>query len=819
MRTRFFVCIMALFLCHPQVWTQAVSKQFPPQAGEQSIGDERKPQAGDHAFAEQQESEDANLPDAPSVIALPIAEPEQMPRVGTDVRIEAKDQRKVGSVYTLAGEVVIYYKDYVVRADKATYDEANDEVEAEGHLQLEGGADDEVINATHGTIHLSSQTGRFYDVTGTLGVRRAGHNIVYTTSNPFIFTGRVVIKSGPEHYQVVEGTMTSCRLPNPDWRLLARSIDVNNNQARAANSLFQLWGVPIFYLPYVSHPVDTEGRQSGFLIPVISNSSTKGLVIGEQVYWVINRSTDLLAGTEYFSKRGWAPNGRFRYRGRDLNFLTVQWNSLLDRGLESTHQNQGGVDLILLGRRDPNEFTRSIANVEYLSSYIYRQAFTENFNVAVSSEVKSQAFQTHNKDGFNSEIYFDRYQSFESTAPGDEVRILHLPSLNFHSVDRSLGSSRLYWGLGSSLAGLSRSEPGFQTSHEVARFDIYPHLTLPLLYGGWTFRPLVAVRSTSYTKSQNPGVTVPTERDASLNRSDIEAGMELRPPAMERDFSLPWMHRELRHVLEPEIEYSYVRGIGNFNSVLRFDTTDIASDTNEVGYFLTQHFFLRPLHAKSCAEEQDPTEGPCSAKQREWLTWRVGQKYFFDTTFGGALNPGRPNVLATTLDFSGVSFLVNPRDVSPVISRLRLHATDNINIEWDLDYDTRAGRIGASNLFTDYHHGNFAGGVTYANLAEPVETGTTTSITKFGQVRPFIAWGKPTQRGIGIAANAGYDFVQEALQYGGVQVSYNWDCCGLNFEYRRFALGSTRNENMYRFNFTLAGIGTAGNLRNSERLF
>lgn len=821
MRTRTFVCITALFLCHPQVWSQAVSKQFPPSAIDQSMAQERKPQAEERkTSADEQGSTDADLPDAPSVIALPVAEPEPAPLVGTDVGIEANEQRKVGDVWTLEGEVVIHYKNYVIRADKVTYDQSQDEIEAEGHLQLEGGPDDEVITASRGTIHLANESGRFYNVQGTIGLRRTGrNNVIYSTPNPFIFTGRVVIKAGPEHYQVVDGTMTSCRLPKPDWRLLARSIVVNNGQARAANTRFELLKLPVFYLPFVTHPVDTESRQSGLLIPSPGNSSTKGFIIGEEVYWAINRSTDLTVGAEYYSKRGWAPMGRFRYHGMGANFFDVRWTSLLDRGLGPNHIDQGGIDLNVDGRRNWSEFTRSVSSVEYLSSYIYRQAFTENFNLAVNSQVKSEAFLTHNRNGFSSEIYFDRYQSFENnTSPIQEVRILHLPSLNFQGVDHPLGNIPLYWGFSSSLAGLSRSEPGFQTSHEVGRFDLYPHLTLPFVAGGWTLRPTVGVRNTFYSKSQFPGTSTPRERAATLDRSDFEASMEIRPPALERDFQLSGLHRELRHVIEPEVDYAFVGGVKDFASTLRFDTTDILSDTNEITYSLTQRFFLRKPGSKACADgDPDPA---CTGKSKEWVTWQVAQKYFFDTNFGGALNAGHRNVLATTLDFSGVSFLVNSRDVSPVISRLRIHATDNVNLEWDLDYDTRAGRIGASNLFADYRHGNFFGGLTYASLATPEESGgTSASLAKFSQIRPFVAWGNPNRRGFNLAANSGYDFTQNSLQYGGVQAAYNWDCCGFNIEYRRFALGSTRNENQYRFNFSLAGVGTAGNLRRSERLF
>jgi LPS-assembly protein len=38
-------------------------------------------------------------------------------------------------------------------------------------------------------------------------------------------------------------------------------------------------------------------------------------------------------------------------------------------------------------------------------------------------------------------------------------------------------------------------------------------------------------------------------------------------------------------------------------------------------------------------------------------------------------------------------------------------------------------------------------------------------------------------------------------------------------EFRRFALGSVRNENQYRFTFALANLGSLGNLRRAERLF
>ena len=59
----------------------------------------------------------------------------------------------------------------------------------------------------------------------------------------------------------------------------------------------------------------------------------------------------------------------------------------------------------------------------------------------------------------------------------------------------------------------------------------------------------------------------------------------------------------------------------------------------------------------------------CGGESVDWLTWRVGQKYFFNPNFGNAITPGTRNVLDTTLDLSGVAFLTKPRYYSPVISQ------------------------------------------------------------------------------------------------------------------------------------------------------
>jgi len=848
---RNLVFITLLAVCHLQLGaqtTQVLTNAVPSPQSETSS-----------AAANSAASSSDALPDDPSQELVPLAKPEPAPATGTPVEWEAKRQEWAGDTLTLTGDVVVHYRDYILHADSVVYNRKTTELEADGNLQLSGGPGDVLINATHGDMRLNMHTARFYDVSGSQGVRTMGHTVVYSTPNPLLFSGRVLLQTGEGNFKVIDGSITNCRLPHPDWRIIAHNIALDNDKASTSNAFFEFLGVPVFYLPYLDHPASETGRSSGLLTPVVSvGSSIRGFTLGEQAYWVINRSMDMVVGAEYYSKRGWAPNGDFRYRGPGLDHLTARWNALLDRGIKEEVGNtlassaaapfdrlagpvgyelvnQGGVDVSLLGRKDLSPATRVAGGVEYLSSYVYRLVFDDNYSQAISSEVSSEVVFTHNHDGRMPTVWLDRFQSFASTTNGNEVKILRLPMLRYDVLDRPLGGSPLYWGLGSSLGYLNRSEPFFH-SRNVGRLDFYPHLSMPFTTGGWSFVPEVALRDTAYTISQTPTLTgpfvVPQISHSALNRTDLEASADIRAPALERDFELSHWHRVLRHVIEPELTYNYVGGIGaKARDVLLFDTTDIATDVNEAGFSLTQRFYLRPTDKQPCktddekAADDSGAEKPCANTQREWASWHIAQEYFIDPNFGGALISGRRNVFNATLDLMAPTFLTSPRNIAPVVSRIRFEAIDNLRVQWDLDYDSIVGRIAANNLFAGYSFGRTTLGIGHAllNAVDERASSGAASVIKSQQLQPFLEIGKPSGNGFNLAVNGGYDFVQHEVQYAGVQADYNWNCCGLTVGYRRFELGTigstSRDETQWLYSFTLANFGAVGDIRRSNSVF
>lgn len=788
------------------------------------------------------------------------------------VTITAQQCEKTGEIYTLTGNVEIRLATYIFRGDHATYDHASGEATANGHVTLDGGPRDMHITASHGVYNMRSQTGKFYAVNGSTGARFRGVNVTLTSSSPIAFTARTMEQTGPQEYVLYHGTVTSCELPHPKWRFHAAKIILRvGDSAKVYQSTFRLRGVPVLYLPYASTPVEKLGRQSGFLVPVISTSNTKGTIIGDSYYWAINRSMDAEAGAEYMSKIGWMLLGDYRAKPGQNSFVNFNYFQVLTSTTVAVTNtagvpvqvNEGGQDVKLTGAALLGHDVRGAASLEYLSSFVFRQQFSPTFTQAVNSEVSSSAFVTKNLDGYSFNGYLERYQNFQSTAPDNVVTILHTPAVELSATDHRIPGTPAYWAYDVAAEGLKRSEPGFVTQQLVGRFDIIPTLSLPLLIGGWTFRPAVDLRDTVYTQQDVAGASGPAPVLDALNRRSLGASVEIRPPALIKVFDQELTGRKVKHTIEPYAVYRYTNGVENFPAVIRFDFRDILSDTHEVEYGLMQRLYLKRVRNNCDPEKSAPpasATGPVALKGHsaptagakppagssgctpsgadEFISWEIKQKYFVDPTFGGAVVNGTRNAFTTTDDLTGVAFLTQPRRFSPLVSRLNFRTNGNTDLGWALDYDTVTGRINASTLYTRHRWGNYFVEGSQAYMHDVGEIvfaqGTATPLPPclpgglsstpcvpqvYNQVRALVGYGSPSKRGWSAAANIGYDFEFETLQYGAGQAAYNWDCCGISVEYRRFSLGSIRNENQYRFAFTLANIGSFGNMKRQERLF
>ena len=871
MRPQLQFVITAGWLCHlflavPLVTSQALPQE-PPAAATSPGGQGSYCHAvltGPPVFSKGESGK------ASSASRMPISREEP-------VTISARQCESKGDEYSLHGDVQIQFQEYTFRGGDVAYNNATGEARAEGGAALDGGTRDIHLTASHATYNIRNHTGKFYDVAGTTGARFKGKNITLTSSSPIAFTGKLVEQTGPEEYVLHHGSVTSCELPHPKWTFNAGKIILRvGDSAKVYNSTFRLKGVPVLYLPYANPPVERLGRQSGFLVPNIGTSNTSGTILGDSFYWVINRSADATLGGEYLSKRGWALQDNFRAVPSSSSYLNVNYFQVLDRGISGldaqgnpTTINQGGEDVKVNAEGVFANKLRGVASVEYLSSFVFRLAFTENFSQAVNSEVNSSAFLTRSLNAYSLNAFASRYQNFQSTTADDVITILHVPGVESYGIDQRILGSPFYGGYDVDAEGLRRSDPGvpvpgmagvvgpgFTTPGVVGRFDIAPDISLPLHFHGWGFRPELVLDDTVYTQQQIPASPNPIPTHNVLNRRMIEGSFTLSPPVLSKVFSGTIAGRKIKHTIAPRMVYRYTNGLEDFFNIIRFDLRDVYSNTNEVEYSLLQRLYLKHAH-DDCSQRQaglslkeingqlravqpavaTPSGACAPAGADEFLSWELKQKYFLDPNFGGAVVTGQRNVFFTTVTFSGIAFLTQPRHFSPIVSLLRLRTTSNSDLGWELDYDTVSSRINSNTFYTTYHFGNFFVGASEAylrNQGQSAVGSTGQSLPpcvpdqpsqpqcipqSFNQARALLGFGSPGKHGWSAAGNAGYDFGFHVLQYAAAQTAYNWDCCGFSFEYRRFSLGTVRNENQFRFAFTLANIGTFGNLRRQTRLF
>ena len=712
--------------------------------------------------------------------------------------VVADMQEADGPLYHLRGHVHLETTDKQLDADEVDYNEDTGDAEVRGHVRYENFLDGTKLECDHGKYNINSETGIFYDLTGTSQPKIVSRPGLLTTSNPFYFEGKWAEKK-EDRYVVHEGFITDCKVPKPWWRLTGPTFDIiPGDRALAYHSVFHIKRLPLFYMPAYYKSLKKLPRKSGFLEPSLGRSSLFGEFFGLGYYWAINRSYDLLYRGVYYTSRGLASTVDFRGKirpGTDFNFNLYGVN---DRGIDvgaGQVQKQGGLQFTLDGRSQLGDGWEARGQINYLSSFLFRQAFSQSFHEAIFSESHSVGYLTKHWSSFAFNVVADRDEEFQSVIPDDKILIRKLPQVEFLSRDRQIwdGVLPVWFSLESSAGFLDRTEPDFQTRQFVPRLDVYPRLTTALHFAGFSLVPSFAARETNYGSSVVNGHVSGQD----FLRSAREVRVELLAPALERIFKSPkWLGGEkVKHVIEPRVEYRFVDGINDFSRIIRFDENDLLANTNQVTLSIANRLFVKNK----------------DGNVNEVLTWEIAQSHYFDPTFGGAVVAGQRNVFQSTEELDGFAFLNGPRNYSPVVSTLRFQR--RVGVEWRLDYDPLFKHISNSAFSADMRFSKYFISVGHNEVrTDPVVAPNS------NQLRGLFGIGNQNRKGWNAAASIYYDYKRGIMEFATTEVTYNTDCCGISFEYRRFNFGA-RDDSQYRVAFAISNVGTFGTLRKQERIF
>jgi Organic solvent tolerance protein OstA len=234
------------------------------------------------------------------------------------------------------GRLKVETHDTLLLADAVHYDHVNQQIHAQGHVEISHNevtlfADrvsyDQLNNKiiAAGNVWLVEQTGQVMqmdtaELSGDLktGVATAVKGIMADES--LFVANRVRRKAGQEN-RFEEAVYTPCELcrSNPDafptWQLKSRHMVWNEEQETVTHgdAHLEMFGVPVFYTPYLLHPGPNAKRKSGFLTPFFGGSGDLGFMVGVPYYWAFAEDQDLTIMPVY-TKENPLLSVKYRYR-------------------------------------------------------------------------------------------------------------------------------------------------------------------------------------------------------------------------------------------------------------------------------------------------------------------------------------------------------------------------------------------------------------------------------------------------------------------------------------------------------------------------
>ncbi|NOT11147.1 MAG: LPS-assembly protein LptD [Methylococcaceae bacterium] len=487
---------------------------------------------------------------------------------------------EIGSYY---GNVEMNRGDQRSSSHTANYDSVSETLDLQGGVYYS--EDELALYSESATLKLASDQAKLRDT------------LFIAPTTPIRGRAKVVYRDNKDLSRYKQVAYTSCKPGNQDWVVHASELKVNyaTGKGAAKNAWLEAKGLPVFYLPYLSFPID-DRRLSGFLAPSYNYTQTGGFSINVPYYWNIAPNYDATFNPKYFAKRGMLLGANFRYlfektRG-NLAFEILPYDSVRDRSrFLGSFKNHARLTDHISSNMDLNY----VSDKDYFSELGNALSFT-NF-----SFIKSTADVNYIREGVSLIGRFVNYQSVDPTLSDVRLPYKRLPQVNFnlnHSfkfmpLDTALDSEYVYFQHNNLIDG--------------QRVNVKPSISFPLHTTSAFLTPKMSLQHTQYELNNlsntgyAPGTPTNVGTASTISRTlpifSVDSGL-----FFERDVNM--FKTALTHTLEPRLFYLYIpykdqSNIPAFDSSLydfwfnslyrenRFSGSDRVQDANQLSAAIT----------------------------------------------------------------------------------------------------------------------------------------------------------------------------------------------------------------------------------------
>ncbi|NLC71062.1 MAG: LPS-assembly protein LptD [Desulfuromonadaceae bacterium] len=479
--------------------------------------------------------------------------------------------------YLADGEVFLQRGEWSLFSDHLKWNPDDDEASGEGQVRL---IDKEGNSLSAESFELNLGTGK-----GRLHQGKA-----FLKENNFHLDAKELHRLDEKNFMAEEASFTTCDGDQPAWRFQARKVNVTlDDYARAKHVFFYLKDLPVLYFPYLFYPV--SDRKSGFLIPRYGYSENRGMQIHQPFYWAISRSTDATFHLDYLSRLGLGKGVEYRYIAPNDNrgkFNLYHVTGLDEGGDRSAFSWEH--DGVLPGR------VRLVADVEYVDEKDFFEDFGQEAEEYNRETVESVIFAQRNWEKLNLGAQMKYIKDLRQST--DDI-VQRLPEARFSLIRKRFGETPLFYGFDSSYNHFWRRE-----GETGDRMLLRPYLAAVLKPGG------LAELEAELGLTQRLYWT--SEQDADDALVDFSVALSNRFSRIYHPDGKSI--KKIRHVLQPEIRYSYIPP-ENQDEFPQFDHLDDIEPQNRLSYAL-----INRLTARIEKEGREAT-------YHEFLYFRLGQDF------------------------------------------------------------------------------------------------------------------------------------------------------------------------------------------------
>ena len=314
------------------------------------------------------------------------------------------------SLVSAIGDVEIINGIQVLKADKLTYDKDKDYILAEGNVSL---------SDKNNNIYFSNRM----ELQGDLkkGIIKNFNSIL---SDGSLLSASIIIRDEENGDKLEKVRYTRCKICEEDenqapiWQIRALKSKRNIKEGIISyeNILFDVYGLPILYLPYISHADPSKKISSGLLSPKFKNNTTFGFSYSQPYYLTLSKYKDLTLTPTITSNEGPIIESHYRsLRKRGSSEIKTSFTRGSHTNIDGRESNKfrGHIDIKAAERLSRNWIVGINATRASDFSYMQRYRMGNQSDLHLNQRI----YLTGSNKDFYAKIegmYFQQLDAFKS---------------------------------------------------------------------------------------------------------------------------------------------------------------------------------------------------------------------------------------------------------------------------------------------------------------------------------------------------------------------------------------------------------------------